>query len=77
MFLHLILSLTIHKFYILICFVCVNVVTCNHHMFGKYFQELWMKLQKNQLFCLLDLNGSGKTTVVDCLIEITRHWGQW
>ena len=52
-------------------FARANVVTCNHYMFEKYFQGLWVNFRKNQLFCFLGPKGSGKTTVNDCLTGIT------
>ena len=44
-------------------------------MFAKYFQGLWVNFQKNHIFCFLGPNGSGKTTIIDCLTGITPSLG--
>ncbi|XP_061353105.1 ABC transporter A family member 2-like isoform X1 [Gastrolobium bilobum] len=34
-------------------------------------KDLWVNLEKDQLFCLLGPNGAGKTTAINCLTGIT------
>uniref|UniRef100_J3MSS8 ABC transporter domain-containing protein n=1 Tax=Oryza brachyantha TaxID=4533 RepID=J3MSS8_ORYBR len=38
-------------------------------------KDLWVNLEKDQLFCLLGPNGAGKTTTISCLTGITPITG--